>query len=423
VIAWSRGVAALCVLWGLIGVSAAGAASGDLDPTFNDDGTLTTNFPRGSEAATDLAVGPDGKIVVVGGAFRNFRWYFGVARFNPDGTLDRSFDGDGKTVTGFTSGSAWPYGVKIQPDGKIVVAGKARGSFALVRYLPNGRLDTSFGGDGKVRTNLTSRDDAAYDLVIQANGRIVAGGAANRGRPFPSDSSFALVGYRRNGTLDPTFSRNGRVVTDFSSFLGDSASSLALQADGKIVAGGQVGGAHRSQAFAVGRYNPHGTLDTGWATDILDDYNEGIADVALQPDGKILAGGWAGDEGGVVVRHAPDGMLDPTFDSDGIVWVEPGSWAPVTGLAVQDDQRIVIAAPLFQAFPTPFYLFELIRLNPDGALDTTFGGDGAVTTDFPVGKDQRIWAVALQPDGKILAAGTVSFDADARFGVARYLVE
>jgi uncharacterized delta-60 repeat protein len=95
----------------------------------------------------------------------------------------------------------------------------------------------------------------------------------------------------------------------------------------------------------------------------------------------------------------------------------------VIGLAVQDDQRIVIGAPLFQAFPTRFELFELIRLNPDGALDTTFGGDGAVTTDFPVGEDQTMRAVALQPDGKILAAGTVSFDADARFGVARYLVE
>jgi uncharacterized delta-60 repeat protein len=356
-----------------------------------------------------------------GGAFRSFRWYFGVARFNPDGTLDRSFDGDGKTVTGFTSGDAWPYGVKIQPDGRIVVAGKARGSFALVRYLRNGRLDASFGGDGKVRTDLTSREDAAYDLVIQANGRIVAGGAANRSRR--SDSSFALVGYRRNGTLDPTFSRNGRVVTDLDPWLDDSASSLALQADGKIVAGGQVGGAHRSQHFMVVRYNPHGTFDAAWATDILDDWNEGIADVALQPDGKVLAGGWAGDEGGVVVRHEPAGMLDPNFDSDGIVWVEPGSWAPVTGLAVQDDQRIVIAAPLFQAFPTRFYLFELIRLNPDGALDTTFGGDGAVTTDFPVGENQTMRAVALQPDGKILAAGTVSFDSDARFGVARYLVE
>ncbi len=161
------------------------AAAGDLDTTFSENGKVTTNFTPGDDPGFGVAVQADGKIVVAGTA--DFFAEFALARYNADGTPDSTFSGDGKVTTNFTPGDDSAFGVAIQSDGKIVAAGGAGGSggrFALARYNTNGTLDTTFEGNGKVMTNFTPGHDVAFGVAIQRDGKIVAAGAAaeNGGR-------------------------------------------------------------------------------------------------------------------------------------------------------------------------------------------------------------------------------------------------
>jgi uncharacterized delta-60 repeat protein len=200
-----------------------------------------------------MAIGANGKIVVVGGNVPDVD-KFEVARFNADGTLDTTFGGDGKVTTNMGQGEESATGVAIQANGMVVVAGYTDlpheagdtfgpGKFALARYNPDGTLDTTFGGDGKVTTTF-STDATPSGVAVQGDGRIVAvggvGGAGGR---------FALARYDRNGALDATFGGDGKVTTNFSAEE-DVASAVALQTDGKIVAAGKG----RGDRFAVARY-------------------------------------------------------------------------------------------------------------------------------------------------------------------------
>ena len=171
--------------------SLACAAPGDLDPTFGGDGKVTTHF-EGGGGAQGVAIQADGKIVAVGGAGKPFR--FALARYMPNGSLDTTFGGDGKVTTKFAERYERAYGVAIQADGKIVAVGQAEHAdpkFALARYMPNGTLDTAFGADGQVITDVTGELDGAHGVVIQANGKIVAAGTGGR---WP-DLRFALARY------------------------------------------------------------------------------------------------------------------------------------------------------------------------------------------------------------------------------------
>jgi uncharacterized delta-60 repeat protein len=177
-----------------VAAAPAGAAPGDLDPTFGGDGRVTTDFTAGFDGATGVALQADGKVVVVGGTgVEGANPMFAVVRYNPDGTLDPTFGGDGRVTTDFTGGADRATGVAVQPDGKIVVVGTAGADrrnprFAVARYEPDGDLDPTFGGgDGVVRTNFTPGFDAATDLALQGDGNIVAAGLA--------DVEFGLARY------------------------------------------------------------------------------------------------------------------------------------------------------------------------------------------------------------------------------------
>ncbi len=263
---------------------------GSLDPTFDNDGSLTTDFGTTNDQAFAVAVQPDGKIVVAGRAFIGGTTDFALARYNPDGSLDTSFDTDGKVTTDFLANNDIAQAVALQPDGKIVVAGFARvpgnrDNFALARYNPNGSLDTSFETDGKVIPTFGSSDEEAFAVAVQADGKIVAAG-------IDSNADFALVRLNQDGTLDTSFDTDGKVMTAFGSG-GGEARAIALQADGKIVVAGFT--ALNIIDFALARYNPNGSLDTSFDIDGKVTYNSGATDlpygVAVQPDGKIVVAG------------------------------------------------------------------------------------------------------------------------------------
>lgn len=393
----------------------ARGADGDLDPSFGDAGQLTTLFPVGS-FATAVAMQSDGKIVAVGAAAgASIDGEFAIARYEPDGDLDGTFGDGGTVVTPIAGGNGdEARSVAIQENGRIVVAGTdSWRKFALVRYRADGELDDSFGADGIVRTNFTPGDDVAWDMAIQTDGRIVAVGAAGFGQ-----SGFQLARYRTNGSLDPSFGDDGKVVTRYR---GANARAVALQPNGRIVVAG-----YNSFGLALARYRPDGRLDRSFDGDgMIGPMVTSIfaLAVALQPDGRIVVGGDHDIFAFGLARFRRNGRLDRSFGGDGIVReVVEGAEQGASGIVIQPNGRIVAtgsSGPHEFGDPT-VPRFVLIRRLADGHRDTTFGVHGEVTTFFEGGASSHGSTVDL--DGRIVVVGGAGEGAIGSFALARYLV-
>jgi uncharacterized delta-60 repeat protein len=394
----------------------AKAAPGDLDPTFSVDGKQMSNFGPGFSEASAVVRQPDGKIVAVGANDSSALppgFAFALARYDPNGSLDPSFSGNGKQTTDFAGRGGGYGGVALQPDGKIVAVGRVGvGGFALARYNPNGSLDPSFSGDGKRTTSFCAEGcGGASGVAIQADGKIVVVGS--RAAHGMGDVDFALARYNPNGSLDPSFSGDGKQTTGFGGL--DFASAVALQAHGKIVAVGS-----RDHVFALARYNPNGSLDPTFSGDgkRTTDFGAsmyGANGVASQANGKIVAVGDATDGNFALARYTPNGSLDPSFSGDGKQTTGFGGSASATGanaVAIRTDGKIVAIGE------TGHRDFALARYDPNGSLDPRFSGDGKQTTSF--GGLDAANGVALFGDGTIVAGGTVDLGNHGAFALARY---
>ncbi|MEX2168718.1 MAG: choice-of-anchor Q domain-containing protein [Pirellulales bacterium] len=388
---------------------------GSLDTTFDDDGKLTTDLGSTGDSGYSVAVQADGKIIVAGTSNNDD---FAVVRYNTDGKLDTTFDGDGKVTTDFGSFSGG-YGMTLQADGKIIVVGVSNNDFAVVRYNTNGTLDTTFDGDGKLATDIgasASIADYATSVVVQGDDKIVVAGAGGYG--------IAVVRYNANGTLDATFDDDGKLTTDLGPF--SYGNSVAMQDDGKIVvAGGTDDGSEYD--FAVVRYDTNGALDTSFDDDgklttdfgALDEYGYSVA---VQADGKIVVVGESGSDL-AVVRYNTNGILDTTFDGDGKMTMDVGSgFDQANSVAVQADGKLVLAARSFHGNDLDF---AVVRYDSSGVLDTGFGDGGIVITDFAfVTLDDQASDVAMQADGKTVVVGLTSNPGlNDNFVVARYNVD
>lgn len=391
----------------LLPVRLLAQSPGDLDVSFGSGGTVLTAIGLDNDEVGDVAVQPDGKLVVAGHSWEAGAMSFAVARYRSDGALDPSFGGDGIVITPFAGVTCVAQAIVVQPDGRIIVGGytvdqsTSHIELALVRYLPNGSLDTSFSGDGKLSTDAAG--SAVYEILLQTNGKIVAVG------------SNVLARYLPNGTLDVTFGTAGLVTADFSQFAG------VLQANGKIVTAGQTFNTSTSQyEFVVARYLPNGTLDPSFAGDgiVFTNVSDGFARaVAVQPDGRIIVAGdgYSGANGHVdftLVRYLPNGTLDPSFGGDGRVTTDFGSTSQAFDLLLQPDGRIVAGG-------YAFLNFALARYLPDGNLDLTFSDDGLVTTAFGPNDSSAIQGMVLQPhNGRLVAAGSSTRTGEGGFDFA-----
>jgi uncharacterized delta-60 repeat protein len=404
-------VTRLLVALALLG--AAGAAPGQLDPAFGTGGKVLTDFGAYDEA-TGVALQQDGKIVVAGAT--GWGDDFSVARYSADGVLDRRFGRRGRVWTNL-GGDDDAFDVAIQSDGRIVAAGSSGGDFALARYDADGKLDPSFGGDGRVTTDLGGVE-GGRGVAVQPNGRIVVAGSTEAGE----EEDVVLARYLPDGRLDPAFGREGTVVMDIG---GDEyAEALALQPDGKIVVAGYAAEDGYWFSFALARFTRGGRLDRAFGDDgvVLTEFRYGPAyalAVALQPDGKIVAAGSAWSlgepqaEGGArlsvlqfgLARYRSDGRLDPGFGDGGTVMTGLGGDAAADAVAVQTDGKLVAVGGAWRGD------FAYARYHHDGALDVTS------LTDL----GGRIWDdgndVALQKNGKAVAVGVSGGD----FAVVRYL--
>ena len=419
----------------------AQAADGDLDPTFGTDGKVLTDFDHSTDIANAVAVQTDGKLVVIGTTYINNDFSdedFAVARYNPDGTLDETFGVGGKVQTDFPDLAAVASSVVIQPDGKIVVAGGAfplftfAGDFKVVRYNSNGSLDTSFG-DGGIVTTTFPEGSYAFDVALQADGKIIAAGTVfvdfNPGDS--SNTDFALARYNPDGTPDAAFGSGGQVSTDFVG-MEDDAFSVLIQSDGKIVAVGSANSPATYYDFAAVRYLSNGTIDTAFgvagkvSTDFGDHNFDRAQSAALQSDGKIVAAGFAISQNGLsenfaVARYTANGVLDTTFSRDGITQIDFGNCCQSAyQVLLQSDGKIItVGYPNTEDSDSDFLL---ARLNPRGSLDPTFGVGGRVRTSFGDLNGGANGAV-LQSDGKIVAVGFQATFSNqwSNFALARYL--
>jgi len=341
------------------------------------------------------------------------------------GDLDLTFNGTGKVATNLLDFYDTAQAVGIQADGKIVVAGSASAEtdvyerVGLARYMPDGTLDPTFGTGGLVMSEFAS----VRDLAIQADGKIVVVG---RSGPEDISSDFYVSRYNADGTLDAGFGINGIVTTDFSGAF-DGASGVALQADGKIVVVGTTHILGEPTDFGIARYLSNGALDASFgvggkvAIDFAGQSDIGH-DVAIQPDGRIVVVGRGNISNFGIARCEANGSPDLTFGAGGKVTTDfNGTVDEAFGVAIQIDGKIVAGGAVGQLGGDSD--FGVIRYLQNGDPDPTFGVGGKVTTDFLTYND-RINDIALQPDGKIVAAGLVTTwvdqsNGDLDFGIAR----
>jgi len=402
---------------------AAQAAPGDLDTTFagfTDDGIVSETgmfvYNSGYDTTNTMALQPDGKIVTAG---RNGANQLIVFRYLPNGRRDPAFGGgDGRAVIPDPEGiELIPSDVTLQADGSIVVAGRTKlnglddnSDFLLVRLTASGELDPFFGdGGGIVTTNISGNPDNAFAVLIQPDGRIVACGVAQFGSGTSFSLNFAVARYQPDGAPDNSFSDDGKTTVEFTD---NSAGcqNMALQSDGKLVLAGWMHDAglfDSDRYFALARLGSNGSLDNsfdgnGKLTTDFGEYSEIARDVALQPDGKIVVLGESHNPdfpyAGHLARYLPNGALDGTFGSGGKLTI-PGD--PLSALALQPDGKL-LALGYHPSSNVRDFAFH--RLLPNGDPDPTFDEDGIRWQDFG-GSQEFGTDLALLPDGRILGFG------------------
>ena len=434
------GIGAGLLLAGLAVTPSASAAEGVLDTSFGTSGKASVSFTTWDDVGRAVGVQKDGKIVIAGytgNSNATTSMDFALVRYAKDGSLDSTFGSAGKVTTDFTNAARGvsldkAYAMAIQSDGKIVAVGSAAGDvdFAVARYNTDGSLDTSFASGGKYTTySLNSptyyfSGGSATGVALQADGKIVVVGYIYNSPQHLSSNQYDFVVMRFNtsGTLDSSFGSGGvKVVAVGPGYDFDYARAVAIQSDGKIVIAGSSGPfGGGTDKLALVRLTSAGALDTGFgsggkvAVD-LGGKGDGANALVIQSDGKILAAGYTGvspyGTNLAVVRFTSAGALDTSFGSSGKTTTSlgvSGNASAINGIAVQADGKIVVGGVM------QVYYTVLARYTSSGVLDTTFANAGLMTTT----SYDNIFGIALQSDGKIVAAGMVS---TTDFGVARYL--
>jgi uncharacterized delta-60 repeat protein len=389
----------------VIGVASSvfAANSGNLDISYGTAGKAITEFPN-PDVAQAVAIQPDGKIVVAGGLSE-----FAVARYNRDGSLDTTFGVNGRAFFGLGPSNNSAHAIVIQPDGKIVVAGESgpnnpvRG-IVVMRFTASGVLDTTFSGNGITSVEIPGNQSVGTGVALQPSGAVVVGGYTQIG---PGAFDLVVARFTSSGDLDLSFGTQG-VIQEHANAR-SFGNAIATSPDGKILVGGYtaVGPFNASYDdfdFLLYRYNANGTRDMsfGAAGRVIAPIGGGpdvLNALALQPDGKIITAGWvlSDDVDMAIVRFTAAGQIDNgNFGSGGKVLVDFGGTDDFANAVAIDPNGYVVAAGDVRNLSNGSQDIGLVRLESDGDLDATFGSGGKARRDIG-GAAENTFGVALQP--------------------------
>ena len=402
--------------------------NGSLDIGFGNNGKIVTQFGVGDDYATEVALQSDAKIVIIGRYSSTVTNRIAILRFNPDGTPDTTLDNDGILLfNSIPPDLIFGMSLIVQPDNKMIAAVTFRNNnnnqdFALIRLNVDGTADQTFGSDGVVITQVGNFNDELGDALLLPDGKILVGGGSISP---PSNKNFSLVKYNADGSLDTSFGTGGKVFTNITG-IADVIYKMALQSDGQVAVVGVSVGSSSGRDFTVARYKPDGKLDNKFGEVGLvhtsprnraDEAN----DIALQADGKIIAAGSSQNANSMldcaIARYNSDGTIDASFGAQGRVTISLNSLNDgINAIAIQPDGKIVATG---YSGNSPEADLVVLRFNQDGSLDSTFSDDGKIilplSTSADVGED-----ILVQPDGKIVVAGYSFTSSISNFTVLRF---
>jgi uncharacterized delta-60 repeat protein len=379
-------------------------------------GKVVTPIGAGYARTQAIALLPDGKALLAGYCKNGTNDDFCALRYNAEGFVDRTWNGTGLVITSLGATSNLAHGVALQPDGKALLAGTCGNgittfAFCAVRYNADGSLDNTWNGTGKVITPVgIANGGSAYALALQPDGKVLlAGSCINTVGP---SLEFCVIRYNADGSLDTDWNGTGTVITPMSDG-NDVAYAIKLQPDGKVLLAGYCRGDDFSDDFCAARYNSNGTLDASWSSDgkvvtAVGTSTDRAYAVALQPDGKVLLAGACVNtfDDFCSVRYNADGSLDTDWNGAGKAITSTGITAAADtayGLALQPDGKVLLAGVCYNG--TNGQDFCTMRYNANGTLDTSWNATGIAIT--PVDTTNNVAkAIALYSNGAILVAGS-----------------
>lgn len=406
-----------CLLASLL-IHATHAQAVVLDPGFNSDGRVFTDLgPASEERGAVVAVQPDGRILHVGNDWNVVPEERDVVlmRFLPDGSPDPTFGTDGVVVNDPVD-AVYVHSMSLQPDGSILVGGTILEDASVFKYTPDGSLDADFGVGGIARIPLLGMAVDAKAMVLCPDGRIILAGYAMDLQS--GELNIVLLRLLQNGSLDTSFGTNGFVVDQYVWY--DEAVDLALQPDGKIIVLSLV---DDSSDLLLARHNEDGTLDTDFGTAGITApipfLNASRGCLVIRGDGKILVGANSG--AWQVFQYNPDGTVDTSFGTGGSTIVQVGQGGEgitsCNALLEQPDGRILLGGTASGANGTHM---AMARLGSAGALDVDFGTNGVLAVEQANGTWESANSMVLQQDGKILLGGNSGLNDEASFAVLRF---
>ncbi|MBK8701730.1 MAG: hypothetical protein IPN29_20090 [Saprospiraceae bacterium] len=428
----------LFILWLFIYDQAIVSQNYILDPAFGDNGIIVKAL--GSYGVCRASVlQPDEKLVLTGNSS------FGLAngditllRYNSDGTLDKTFNYDGIVTESFSGYGNAARDVVVQQDGNILVCGNVEKNPAggdptnicVVRYKSSGQLDNNFGKSGKVSLAVGKYHDSAEGMALQPDGKIVLAGYSDQNVIAPSyeTRAFAIVRLNADGSPDESFSGDGKLVIDVSEFAGNEARSVAIDNMGRIVAGGFAYAG--KDAFALVRVKSYGVPDAsfgqnGKVVTKVNNFDNEITKIKIQPDGKILAVGFAregtsvlSDKEAVVVRYNENGSLDNGFGEKGKAIIKISGDQILSDVDIDSSGNIIVCG-YSKAPATYINHMMIIRMKTDGSLDSSFASNGVLISDFNFITEAK--SIKIQENGKLVVSGWCVQAGTYKVFVARFI--
>ena len=372
---------------------------GTIDSTFGDNGRVLTLIGSKKTEGNDIAIQKDQKLIVAGTFDNGNNTDFAAARYNTDGSLDDSFGDNGFATS--NAGPTFDYGIAtaIQSDGKIIVAGYGIDStdydFGLVRFTSEGKLDSTFGKNGRVLTPVGTGQDYLKKITIQKDDKIIAVGSSSGGA--------SIVRYLKNGELDNSFGTNGIVYSLSGEFF-----DVKLQSNGKICAAGFINDSTKGYTeYVVARHNSDGSPDNSFGNNGIVTITNLVGNaysIAIQADNKLVVAGITSSSQKMgIIRLNTDGSVDKTFGNEGLTtpYFATTSFTYAQNILLQSDNKIVVTG---HAAVGSKYQNIACRFNTDGSLDATFNDSGFVL--IQIGRSFAYsYSSVMLDDGSIILAG------------------